>query len=252
MKIGLVLSGGGARGIVHIGVMKALTEMGIAFSVISGASAGAIIGAGHAAGISFDEMTKIFKSFRLFRKLKLSWGGGGIFLMDAIEEIFIKSFPQNSFEALKIPLYVSATSLSAGKAVYFNSGKLSKVLSASSCVPGLFRPVEINNELFVDGGVMDNLPVNILADLCPMIIASNCNPVSGPIRPYGIRKVTERSLLLALHVNTRQAMERCNVLIEPPQLTAYSALDFGKAEKLVEIGYRFVMEKFSPESFIKA
>mgnify|MGYP003329517272 CR=1 FL=1 len=251
MRVGLVLSGGGARGIAHVGVMKALTEMGIQFSVISGTSAGAVAGAYFAAGCSFNEMMERLHEMRILRNLRPAWGRSGLLRLDIIESFVKEGIPSDTFESLKIPLIVAATNLHTGNTEYFSSGQLSRPVIASCCVPALFAPVEINNQLYVDGGVLDNLPAAAIVGKCDFIIGSHCNPVDHHFDANSLRKVAERALLLTIGTNTRESMAQCNVIIEPPGLSAYSAMDFGKAENLVEIGYRYVMENFSPESFKK-
>ena len=247
----MVLSGGGARGIAHVGVMKALTEMGIQFSVISGTSAGAVAGAYVAAGCSFIEMMERLHEMRILRNLRPAWGRSGLLRLDIIESFVKEGIPSDNFESLKIPLIVAATNLHTGNTEYFSSGQLSRPVIASCCVPALFAPVEINNQLYVDGGVLDNLPAAAIVGKCDFIIGSHCNPVDHHFDATSLRKVAERALLLTIGTNTRESMAQCNVIIEPPGLSAYSAMDFGKAENLVEIGYRYVMENFSPESFKK-
>ena len=251
MRVGLVLSGGGARGIAHVGVMKALTEMGIQFSVISGTSAGAVAGAYFAAGCSFHDMMERLHEMRILRKLRPAWGRSGLLRLDVIESFVKEGIPADNFESLKIPLFVAATNLHTGTVDYFSSGPLSKPVIASCCVPALFAPVEINDQLYVDGGVLDNLPSGAIVGKCDFIIGSHCNPVDHHFDATSLRKVAERALLLTIGTNTRDSMAQCDVVIEPPGLSTHSAMDFAKAEKLVEIGYRYVIENYSPESFKK-
>src|SRR4051812_29128314 len=132
MKIGLALSGGGARGVAHLGVLKALLEHGIEPAMISGVSAGAIAGSLYAAGYQPDEILEIIISTKMFRFLRPAMSRVGILKMDRTDAIYLKYLTGNSFEALKIPLIVSATNLNRGETVYFDRGELIKPIQASS------------------------------------------------------------------------------------------------------------------------
>ena len=119
-KIGIVLSGGGARGIGHLGVLKALEEFGIVPTHISGTSAGAIAGAFYAAGYKVNEILGILKKGQIFSFSNLLMKRQGLFAMKGFHDIYLECFPTNSFEDLKIPLYVAATDILKGELVYFS------------------------------------------------------------------------------------------------------------------------------------
>lgn len=239
MKIGLALSGGGARGIAHLGVMKALQEMGIQFDQIAGTSAGAIAGALVAQGYSPDESLKIIESSSFVRHLRPAWNRMGLLRIDTAIELYKKYIPHDSFEGLQIPLHVVAVDLSAGEQVIFNKGELIRPVLASCCLPGIFEPLQINKRQFVDGGVLNNLPADVIEAKVDFMIGSHCNPFGAtkPIR--SMRSVVERSIILAVQSKTREKFARCNVLLEPIGLVGYSPADIGKARELFRIGYQY-------------
>src|SRR5918993_737657 len=140
MKIGLVLSGGGARGICHLGVIKALEEFGVKFDYISGTSAGSITGALYSYGYKPDEIMEMIASHSFARSLRLAWTWTGLLKLDGLRELFLKFIPENSFEVLKIPVTVAATEIKKGKIEYFTQGELIPAILASSCVPAVFNP----------------------------------------------------------------------------------------------------------------
>jgi len=247
MKIGLALSGGGARGIVHLGVIKALEEAGIKPSIISGTSAGAIGGALYCSGHSPDEALAIIKKTKLFWSVRPALAWTGILKMDAIGEILLKHLPQNSFESLEIPLVVAATDFEKGKTVYFKKGELIGPVLASSCVPVVFNPYKFKKRTFVDGGILDNLPVKPLKKHCDFIIGSHCNPLLTTELPANARGVFERMMLMAINNGIKKNKRRCDLVIEPPELAVYSATDLGKAEEIFEIGYWYTKEKVLPK-----
>lgn len=137
-NIGIVLGGGGARGFAHIGVLKALNESGIYPEIISGVSAGAIIGSLYADGYSPDEILALFKQNKLFNYLKLINPKQGLFKMTGLAKVISKNLKAKTFEELKLPLIINATDLNNGKCEYFSSGELFKHILASSTIPGLF------------------------------------------------------------------------------------------------------------------
>ncbi|MEA1897812.1 MAG: patatin-like phospholipase family protein, partial [Bacteroidota bacterium] len=168
---GVILSGGGARGFAHAGILKALNESGIYPDVISGVSAGAIVGALYADGHTPDQIFEIFsgeKSF--FKYVKLTIPRTGIFKAVGLRENLSENLNAKTFEELKLPLYVAATNISKGEITYFHSGEILDKLLASAAIPVLFKPVEIAGDLFVDGGVLDNFPVSPIAKDCKQLV----------------------------------------------------------------------------------
>jgi len=238
MKIGLVLSGGGARGIAHLGVIKALQEMGIRFDQIAGTSAGAIAGALLANGYTPDESLKIIESSSFVRHLRPAWNRMGLLRIDTAVDLYKKYIPHDSFEGLQIPLHVVAVDLNEGEQVVFEQGELIRPVLASCCLPGIFEPLLINKRQYVDGGVLNNLPVEVIEHKVDLVIASHTNPfgLAKPIR--SMRGVIERSLILAVQSKTREKFNRCQVLIEPADLAGYSPTDVSKARELFRIGYQ--------------
>ncbi|WP_018619234.1 patatin-like phospholipase family protein [Spirosoma luteum] len=239
MKIGLALSGGGARGIAHLGVIKALREMDIHFDQIAGTSAGAITGALLAQGYTPDESLKIIESSSFVRHLRPAWNRMGLFRLDTIVDLYRKYIPHDSFEGLQIPLHVVAVALNEGELTIFDQGELIRPVLASCCLPGVFEPMLINKRQFVDGGVLNNLPVDVIEHKVDFLIGSHCN-VLGPRKPIkSMRGVIERSLVLAVQSKTKERFSRCQVLIEPPPLAQYSTTDISKARELFRIGYQY-------------
>lgn len=251
MKIGLALSGGGARGIAHIGVLKALNEMGVRPSVLSGTSAGSIVGALYAYGYVPDHIFDIIKNVSIFRSVRPAWAWSGLLTMDGLRELLNEALPEDSFEALKIPLTVAATEIRKGEINYFTTGELIATIVASCSVPAVFNPVRFNGGLFVDGGICDNLPCKPIADSCDLLIGSHCNPISNNFDPKNLKSVVERSLLMAINGNTRISKSMCDVVIEPRKLDRFSSFEIAKAKEIFEIGYEHTMENFTPAHFQK-
>lgn len=235
--VGLVLSGGGARGVAHLGVIKALEEAGITFSAISGSSAGAIIGAFYANGYSTDKILSAFKEIKTYHFLQPALSWKGILKMDVLHNFIKKHLQEAAFDTLRIPLYVSATNIRTGLTEVFNSGDLVNSLCASSCIPVLFDPVEHEGQLYIDGGILNNLPVEPVQDKSDVIIGIHSNPVDPDFEAKNAKLVMERALLLAISCNAYSRRRLCDFFIEPKGLEKYKVMDMGCIDEMYEIGY---------------
>jgi NTE family protein len=241
MKVGLVFSGGGARGFAHLGVLKALNELKIPIHELAGTSAGAIAGAFHGHGYAPEETFGIISKTGFLKSVRPAWTWTGLLSLDGLRDVLFKYLPENDFSALKIPLVIAATEIRLGKIVYFNSGELVPAIIASSTIPTLFSPYNKSGQLFVDGGLMDNFPVRPLVGKCDVIIGSHCNPVAENFDARNVKEVTERSLNLAINASTQHSKTHCSIVIEPPGLGKYSTFDLGKATEIYEYGYRHTL-----------
>lgn len=232
------LSGGGARGIVHAGVLKALDEAGLKPAEVAGASMGSIVGALYCAGVSPDEMLNAIKlpdffSFPQWLGLK-----GGIGSLKVLEEQLHKYIPHNSFEKLEIPLIVSVTNLNTGKNELIRSGNLSRAVMASSSIPIIFEPIDIGEFQYVDGGLTLNLPISCLKKPGRLIVGVNSNHTiveSGSFKT--MRQVGERCLFIAVQNTLRDQLPDCHLLIDPPEARNFTTFEFDKAQEIFDIGY---------------
>jgi len=249
MKLGLVLSGGGARGVAHIGVLKALEEMGVKFSAVSGTSAGSIVGSLYAYGYSPDEIFALIKSLSIFKPVRPAWTWAGLLRMDGLQELLLKHIPENSFEKLKLPLTVAATEIRKGRIEYFTSGELIPAVLSSCSIPAVFNPMSFKGGLYVDGGLFDNLPVRPIRDACDKIVGLHCNHITQDFDPNSLRTVIERSLLMAINANTLVSKALCDVYIEPPNMSKYGSFDISKAQEIFDYGYKFTKSNFLPHHF---
>lgn len=177
LDVGLVLSGGGTRGVAHIGVVRALLEHGIAPDCVAGASAGAIVGALYAAGYGPPEMLEFFDKKTPFHLSKVAIAKPGIIDTAEVVADFEEYFPENSFEALEKTPRVVATDLTEGVAVTFDSGPLIPAVLASSSFPLLFTPMTIDGRLFADGGIVSNFPSEAIAGRCRTLIGVHVGPI---------------------------------------------------------------------------
>ena len=240
-SIGLALSGGGVRGISHLGVLKALNEVGIFPNQISGSSAGAIVGVMYCQGYSPDEVLKIVIETNYFKLMRPAISWKGLFNLDSWAELLKTYLPIDEFSALKTPLIVAATDIGKGEVVYFNQGQLIEPILASSCIPGMFEPIEYDSRYLVDGGVLNNLPVEPLKGKSDLVIGVNCNhlPELGKVR--NVKNLLERAVMMNLNFNVYTRKGACDYFIEAPELGKYSVFDLKKAPELFQAGYQEAM-----------
>lgn len=243
MKIGLVLSGGGSRGLAHLGIIKALQEFEVPIDIISGSSSGAIAGALFSYGYSPDEILSIISELSFLRLFKPAISKTGLLRMDSTESLFRKYFTEDDFSALKIPLTICATDLCKGKTVYFSEGPLLKPLMASSCIPVVFDPINIDGSLYVDGGILNNFPTQPLLAKNVKIIGLHSNPVDESFKVSNVKTMFERTFLLVINANSYHHVNDCDLFLEPPGLKKIKVFDLKKSKEIFEIGYRYARSK---------
>lgn len=244
--LSLALSGGGARGIAHLGVLAALDELSLPVGRLAGVSSGAIAATFYAAGVAPREVLRLFQSVNVVRLTRPVFGQRGLLGLDAVEQLLARHLgPGLQFEDLRLPLTLVATDLVAGETVYFNQGPLLPPLLASSAVPIIYRPVEYQGRLLVDGGLLNNLPVEPLLARpggAP-VVGVHCNPLNREATLPTLRRVLERTLQLAINSNTIARQAQCDLLLEPPALRDYRPLDYRKSVELFDIGYRYTLSQ---------
>ena len=243
MKTGLVLSGGGIRGVAHLGLLKALKELEVEITMISGTSAGALAGAFYAAGMNPDDILEMTMNLSKYKFINPMLTGGGLLSNKPLLNFIRKNLPVNTFEDLNLKLVISVTAYKNAKTKYFDKGDLIFPLLATSSVPVIYKPVEIDGAKYVDGGIVNNLPVEPLVGECSRIIGSLCNPIDDNYDRLSIRAMLERVMLININTNTYNRRALCDILLEPPQLKSFRVFDFSKALEIFNIGYYHTMEK---------
>ena len=268
--VGLVLSGGGARGYAHIGVIRALIEAGIDVDVIGGTSMGAVIGAGLAIDMEYPRIVELAKTFGSSKKLYdrtlpiaslMASGKMTALLLDVFEEIRI--------EDLWRPFFCVSSNLTRAEPMVHREGYLWEALRASSAVPGLFAPFLYNGDVLVDGGVMNNFPVDIMRKVVEQgtVIGCHAGALPAKMRNYDfgpsisgwkilwsklnpfVRSVRVPSLattlLRSVEINTvyhlPSLQHYADVLIQPPVET-FPVFDFSRYDDLIDIGYHAARE----------
>ncbi len=240
-KTGIALGGGGARGFAHLGMLKALGEKGIHPDILSGASAGAIVGAFLAGGMEIDDIHTLMKKQGFSNITRLKIPQDGFMSLEGLRQDLKKNIRADKLEDLEIPLYVAASNLNKAKIEYFNNGDLIDTVIASSSIPVLFSPVKIGDDLYVDGGLFDNIPYTPLTGKCERLIALGLTPVHDTHEFNNLVEIGARTFHLMVNLTKRGVKENCDLFLEPDKLDRYQILDTEPADELFEVGYEYVM-----------
>lgn len=243
MKIGIALSGGGARGFAHLGVLKGLEEIGIKPHMISGVSAGAIGGAFYCYGYSPEETLKILSKNGILGMVSPAFSWKGLLKMDKAERVYKEYLKENSFEKLKIPLIIEATDIINVETVRFSKGELIIAVIASSSIPLMFAPVEYEGRLLVDGGLLNNLPSQCLRPYCDKIIAVNVNSIFKDEKIDGLLKTIERNFDIIIYNNIKESIAISDIVLEPMYKIKYGIFDLNHAKEIFEMGYEYTIAK---------
>ncbi|MCG8293087.1 MULTISPECIES: patatin-like phospholipase family protein [Pseudomonas] len=276
-KIGLVLSGGAARGIAHIGVLKALEEQGVRIDAIAGTSMGAVVGGLYASGYSVEELEKLATTldwqqalsdapprkdvpFRrkqddrdFLVKQKLSFRDDGSLglplgviqgqnLALLLESKLAHTADIRDFDKLPIPFRAVATDIASGEKVVFRRGHLPKVIRASMSIPAVFAPVELDGRLLVDGGMTDNIPLDVVREMGVdlAIVVDIGTPLRNRKQLATVVDVLNQSITLMTRRNSEEqlaSLRREDILVQP-SLASFGVTDFGRAHDMIDAGYR--------------
>jgi len=244
-RLGIALSGGGVRGVAHAGVLAALAEHGVAPDCVSGTSAGALVGALYAGGHPPATILEFFRERSPFKLSRLAFGKPGLLDSEKVRDDLAHYFPDDRFEALGKRLFVTATDILAGRPAVFSSGPLVSPLLASSAVPLLFSPVDIDGQLYCDGGIVDNFPVGRLDGQCDVILGSYAGPLIRAARGDldSTLALTQRALDIGIYQTSRAKFHSCDVLLCPPELSGFRSFENDHLEELFAIGHRAALQQ---------
>tara|TARA_R110002072_G_scaffold64203_2_gene159276 strand:- start:123682 stop:124554 length:873 start_codon:yes stop_codon:yes gene_type:complete len=243
-KIGIALGGGAARGLAHIGVLKALDEKNINIDYISGTSAGALVASYFAFHKDLNKLDKLPELLRVKTVLNFSLSKMGLMNTDSLEKALKEDFADVNIEDSPIPLAICTTDINTGESVYFRSGPLIPALCASSAIPGIVQPVKISDRLLVDGGISNNLPVDILNTMgAGITIGVNLNGVSAYPEVKSMVDVITNSIDIAIDLRTKEKLSLADMSINL-DLSKFSRLDnLNQQEKIIEQGYKSTLDE---------
>ena len=244
-RLGIALSGGGARGIAHIGVLQALAEHHIYPDCVSGASAGAIVGALYAAGQAPQDMLQFVKDSSLLKLFKVGLPLNGLARLTYVRDQLKTIIPHDDFSQLQRQLFVAIANLNTGECEMRNDGRLSEIVMDSCCIQLVFKPVEIDGNWYVDGGLLNNMPVAPLLPHSDVLIGVNVIPhvKTAAKNIQNIIGIATRCFELSILSNTNASINMCHVVIEPRRVQAFNIFQFNQYEKLFDIGYQAAIDK---------
>jgi NTE family protein len=236
-KVGLVLGGGAARGMAHIGVIKVLVENKIPIHYIAGTSSGALFGALFSGGMNPYDMAKKARETDWLKLVRVKISASGPITGEGIERLIIDCIGNKNIQDLRIPLAVVATDIKTGEKVIITKGNIAKAVHASSAIPGIFSPVQFDGKLLVDGLVVDNLPVSTVKEMgADFIIAVDVIPkVKLDQWEPNVLSVIERSVDISCREHSNMEKSHADIIIDPVDKN-YSGLSLNEAEKFVKMG----------------
>jgi NTE family protein len=251
-RIAIALGAGGARGLAHIHIIEALDELGIRPVAIAGSSIGAIIGAGVAAGMSGREIrdycsatlaNRAEVAARMWRTRPASFSeilAGGIrvaqFNIEKIVRAFLPEHLPATFEELKIPLTVTATDFYGQQAAILESGDLISALAASAAIPALFRPVQRDGRILIDGGICNPVPFELLEEKADIVIAVDV--VGVPVGDVNRMPSSLDAMFGATQLMMQSIIETKLKIVRPvillrPEISHFGVLDFMRVEQIL-------------------
>lgn len=235
--IGLALGGGFARGIVHIGVLKALEAENIPVSCVAGTSVGALIGAAYCSGVSTDELEEIALRVRFKDLARWTLSRYGFATNLRMINFLNRILKVKTFEELRIPLAVTATDFASGEGVVFTKGSLIDPVRASCAYPGVFLPVTVNGRLLVDGMLAHSLPTQPVRDMAAdrVIAVSLRSRWSESQAPKHIFDVIGQCFSIAQDMSCATS-KKCADLVIEPDVTGFRYDDFERSTELVALG----------------
>ncbi|MFD2724650.1 patatin-like phospholipase family protein [Hyunsoonleella rubra] len=247
MNLGLVLSGGGMRGVAHIGAIKALEEYNLYPTHIAGTSVGGIVGALYAYGYGWRDILNFFKSVQIWDIKKYALNKPGFIDTEKFYPYFKNYIKKDDFSFLKKEFRVTATNILNGNLEVFDKGPLITPILASSAFPGIFAPVAFNGSYYIDGGALNNFPVDLLKYKCDNIIGINVNTVA-PVSIKHLKhsyNVVERAFKLKSMKEDEKKLRDCDLAIAPTDLCKFGTFDKKRIDEIFKIGYDATIEAIS-------
>jgi len=258
-KVGLALSGGGARGLAHIGVLKVLEQEGVPIDCLAGTSMGGLIAAGYAAGLSPNfleqEALRMGSLRRLLTLADPSLPRRGLFEGQKVRQYLVGHLGDRTFDDLRLPLALVTVDLNSGREVILREGRVADAVRATVALPGIFTPVEWDGQLLVDGGLLDNLPADAVrqmgADVVIAVdVATDNGAVSSLIQTLQHRRYVPNGLMDTVEVlycslgvmvaeihRRRLAEARPEVIIQPAIPQGVTVLTgFPRAAEIISAG----------------
>ena len=247
-KIGLALGGGAILGAAHIGVLKALEERDIKPSIISGTSIGALVGSLYAFGKSWEEIKDLALRLKWMDVTQISLSTYGLLSLDKIDKLLKKEIGSLAIEEAELPLALVCTDIQSGDKIVKAEGPLSPAVRASMSIPGIFKPVIIDDQMLVDGGIVENVPIPTARTLgADFVIGVDLNAKHNYDRPNHIIDVMLNSFHFSFQVIAELQTKDADLLIQP-DLSGFTRTSTKHVQNIMDQGYKAAvaqLEKYS-------
>ncbi|GAB5524839.1 MAG: patatin-like phospholipase family protein [Roseivirga sp.] len=235
--IGLALGGGAVLGAAHIGAIRAMGESDIKVNHIAGTSIGALVATLYAFNKDWQEMKNIASELNWIDISKLALSRYGLLSNDRLGDLIIEHIGDKHIEDAHIPLALVATDVSNGKKVVLKKGSVAEAVMASTSIPGIFKPVEIDGQMLVDGGVAENVPVETVRDMSDhYVVGVDLNSQHTHGKPDNVLDVILNSFHFLMQKSDRLQTKNADLLIKP-DLSAFNMSDMSQTDELVKQGY---------------
>ena len=242
-KIGVALGGGAIRGAAHIGVLQALDDNGIRPDIISGTSMGALIGAFYAFNVPLNRIRTLAQKITPLNIMKISDSKLGLLSNMKIAGILRDTLGDVAIEDSPVPLAIIATDIRTGDKVVLKKGDLGTAVLASTCLPGVFKPIEMDGTLLVDGGLVEDVPISPLRPMgADVVIGVNLGAERKYEPPLDAIDILINSYDILIDQYVAIQVRDADVMIEP-RLSAFHRTDMKRIPELVNEGYRAASEK---------
>ena len=235
--IGLALGGGAVLGAAHVGVLRALEEQAVTVEYIAGTSIGAFVAVFHAFGKTWQEIADIAGRLKWMDISGVSLSRYGLLSNEKLGELVEEEIGDVGLEEAHIPLALVATDIATGDRVLLNKGSAAKSVMASTCIPGIFTPVEINGRLFVDGGIAENVPVDTVRGLgADFVIGVDLYKYYSSRKPENIFEVILNTFVFTIRTATKLQTTKTDLMISP-DLSSFNMIDTDQVPGLIAKGY---------------
>ncbi|MDO4319194.1 MAG: patatin-like phospholipase family protein [Bacteroidales bacterium] len=237
-KLGVALTGGGARGLAHAGALAAIEEAGLRPDIMAGVSAGSLAAVLYAAGNTPRHILELFTGIGFRDLVEFRPHHGGLFGVEPFKKFIAENTkPYVNLEDFPIKVYIGATDFDHGVPVEFHEGEILPRVVASCSIPIIFKPVEIDGVNYVDGGVLRNHPAWIIRDKCETLIGINVSPLKPRPGTSSFVDVAMRTYNLMAKANQLADMQLCDVSVETPEIASYRTFDLRSVRELYLSGY---------------
>jgi NTE family protein len=236
-ETGLALGGGAVLGAAHVGTLRAIDDFDIKIKYIAGTSIGAFVSAFFAFGKNWKEIKEIALELKWIDITGISLSQYGLLSNEKLGELIIEHIGDKNIEDADIPLAIIATDITSGEKIVLDKGSVADAVMASTCIPGIFKPVEINGKMLVDGGIVENVPINTARKMgTEFVIGVDLNAKHTYEKPDNILDVMINSFHLLLQQSDKLQTEDADILIQP-DLSRFNRSDMGQVEELMKKGY---------------